>query len=128
MFNLLEENYRAFNCFNSISKDLPDPLGQARIFKDEKVSLFCALFSYGNAKAITNFLQSCNLYALKEGKSIKCSNKPYRFQSTQDIQALFDILLNSKNLYEIFYKNYKKDSLVHGIKALQVYLYKQIKN
>ncbi|HIS09576.1 MAG TPA: TIGR02757 family protein, partial [Candidatus Scatomorpha intestinipullorum] len=57
LYHLLEEQYEAFNHYHAISIDYPDPLGIARKFKNEKVALFCALFAYGNARAIVRFLE-----------------------------------------------------------------------
>lgn len=137
VYHLLEEQYEAFNHYHSITTDLPDPLGVARQFTSDKVALFCALFAYGNARAIVRFLESCNLYFLEQ-TSIQsntglseipyCANKPYRFQNQDEIQDFFESLLMSGNLYEIFYRAYKKDSLLKGIEALQNHLYNNLQN
>lgn len=137
VYHLLEEQYEAFNHYHSITTDLPDPLGVARQFISDKVALFCALFAYGNARAIVRFLESCNLYFLEQ-TSIQsnaclseipyCTNKPYRFQNQDEIQDFFESLLMSGNLYEIFYRAYKKDSLLKGIEALQNHLYNNLQN
>ncbi|EES89271.1 conserved hypothetical protein [Helicobacter canadensis MIT 98-5491] len=138
MYHLLEEQYEAFNHYHSITTDLPDPLGVARQFMSDKVALFCALFAYGNARAIVRFLESCNLYFLDQASYKShhnlhlneipyCTNKPYRFQNQDEIQDFFESLLMSGDLYEIFYRAYKKDSLLKGIEALQNYLYSNLK-
>lgn len=138
VYHLLEEQYEAFNHYHSITIDLPDPLGVARQFMSDKVALFCALFAYGNARAIVRFLESCNLYFLDQASYKShhnlhlneipyCTNKPYRFQNQDEIQDFFESLLMSGDLYEIFYRAYKKDSLLKGIEALQNHLYSNLK-
>ncbi|WP_104722020.1 TIGR02757 family protein [Helicobacter mesocricetorum] len=124
--NLLEEHYHLFNTSYSISESLPDPLGIARDFRDDKVALFCALFSYGNVKAIINFLQSCNLHSLKSSQIAQCTMKSYRFQTNQEIQDFFESLINCNNLYRTFYKNYKNGSIIEGIYSLQHLLYEKL--
>ncbi|MDE5603352.1 MAG: TIGR02757 family protein, partial [Helicobacter sp.] len=126
IYNLLEEHYHLFNTSYSISQALPDPLGIAREFKDDKVALFCALFSYGNVKAIINFLQSCNLRCLKNQQIVKCTNKSYRFQNNEEIEDFFQSLINCNNLYHTFYKNYKNGSILEGIYSLQYLLYEKL--
>lgn len=124
--NLLEEHYHLFNTSCSISQALPDPLGIARDFRNDKIALFCALFSYGNVRAIMNFLQSCNLHSLKNHQISKCTSKSYRFQNNEEIQDFFQSLINCNNLYHTFYKNYKNGSLIEGIYALQHLLYEKL--
>ena len=126
LYHLLEEQYEAFNHYHAISIDYPDPLGIARKFKNEKVALFCALFAYGNARAIVRFLETCKLDCLQELQFTKCTLKPYRFQTRDEIQDFFEVLLEVESLYEIFYKHYKKDSLLKGIESLQYLLYQKL--
>ncbi|MBM0637469.1 TIGR02757 family protein [Campylobacter sp. VicNov18] len=92
----------------------PDPLQIAKIYNDEFIALLCALFAYGNAKNILNFLNKldfslldCNQKQIqKELKGLK-----YRFQNEQDIQEIFITLSRLKNeisLNELFTKAYEK--------------------
>ena len=126
LYHLLEEQYEAFNHYHAISIDYPDPLGIARKFKNEKVALFCALFAYGNARAIVRFLETCKLDCLQESRFAQCTLKPYRFQTRDEIQDFFEVLLEVESLYEIFYKHYKKYSLLKGIESLQYLLYQKL--
>lgn len=171
VYELLEEQYEAFNHYHAISEDLPDPLGIAREFQSDKVALFCALFAYGNARAIVRFLESCNLRflgefgrvhliesSMQESKSLelkslqsspketnlqkltpqelalqsppkaipRCTTKPYRFQTNEEIQEFFIALLASGDLHATFYRAYKSDSLLKGIEALQNLLYSKL--
>ena len=50
--------------------------------------LACALFSYGNAKAIVKFLGSLNFDNLSANKG-----KIYRFQNSSDCDEIFKIIL-----------------------------------
>ena len=68
LHKLLEEQYKIFNNKHSISESLPDPLGVAREFSSDKVALFCALFAYGNVRAILKFLKSSPLTELQNNK------------------------------------------------------------
>ena len=58
LHTFLELQYQIFNQENAISEEYLDPLLVAREFRDEKVALFCALFAYGNVRAILNFLRA----------------------------------------------------------------------
>lgn len=107
----------------------PDPLQIAFSYKDEFIALICALFAYGNAKAIVKFLSSLDFNLLKCDentiqKSLK--NKIYRFQNSEDIIQFFITLRRIKKqttLQNIFLKGYEKnhnvmDGLNFLIKAL----------
>ncbi|CAM2814431.1 TIGR02757 family protein [Helicobacter burdigaliensis] len=125
IYNLLEEQYNLFNQELSTNSH-PDPIMVAKELlnhkKRDKLILFCALFSYGNAKAIVNFLNSCNLKA--QAPSFL---KPYRFQNTEDINNFFNTLLKVP-IYEIFLESYKQEnSVLYGIEALQNALLKTLK-
>lgn len=93
--------------------EYPDPLQVAKFYKDEFIALICALFAYGNAKNILNFLNKLDfsLLNLKE-KQIQKELKglKYRFQNTEDIVQIFITLSRLKNeisLDEFFTKAYK---------------------
>ena len=125
VYELLNKAYKDFNTYDAISCEFPDPLGVARIYKDERVALFCALFSYGNARAIVKFLQSCDLESLKNREKKEVTKKPYRFQKIEEIQAFFEVLCEIESLKEIFLQGYKKD-ILSGINALQSELLKEV--
>ena len=108
LYHLLDVQYEAFKHYHAISIDYPVPLRSARKFKNEKVALFCALFAYGNARAIVRFLETCKLDCLQELQFTQCTLKPYRFQTRDEIQDFFEVLLEVESLYEIFYSISKK--------------------
>lgn len=127
LHKLLEEQYKIFNNKHSISESLPDPLGVAREFSSDKVALFCALFAYGNVRAILKFLKSSPLTKLQNNKIDKNQQyKVYRFQTANDVEIFIKALCKIDNLHDIFYKAYKKDSTLSGIKAMQEAIYKNI--
>ena len=129
----LEAQYQSFNVECAISKELPDPLLVARKFNNEKIALFCALFAYGNVRAILNFLNSCDLEILlqKKDKEIAkkvCINKSYRFQKNIEIFDFFQALWGLDSLEEIFYAGYQKNGILGGIQNLQSVIYRSLKD
>ena len=129
LHTFLELQYQIFNQENAISEEYLDPLLVAREFRDEKVALFCALFAYGNVRAILNFLRACHLEDLVESKGA-CklrTDKPYRFQSNAEIQAFFNALVQMESLEQCFYAGYQKDGILGGIQSLQKEIYKLLK-
>ncbi|EGX7684190.1 DUF2400 family protein, partial [Campylobacter jejuni] len=71
--------------------ETPDPLQIAKIHNDEFIALICALFAYGNAKNIVNFLKKLDFSLLNlQEKQIKkeLKNLKYRFQNEKDIQEI----------------------------------------
>lgn len=133
----LEAQYQSFNVECAISKELPDPLLVARKFNNEKIALFCALFAYGNVRAILNFLNSCNLEILLQKKDEViakkvCFDKSYRFQNNIEIFDFFQALWELDSLEEIFYAGYQKhgiqNNILGGIQNLQSVIYKSLKN
>lgn len=115
--------------------EAPDPLQVAKIYNDEFIALICALFAYGNAKNIVNFLNKLDFSLLnlnqnqvqKELKGLK-----YRFQNEKDIAQIFITFSRLKNeisLNELFTKEYEKrqnttDSILafmQKIKSLNAY-------
>lgn len=131
----LEDQYQHFNAQDAISKTLLDPLLVARKFQHEKVALFCALFAYGNVRAILNFLDTCALEMLLQScdsrKDFVCTHKPYRFQSNAEICDVFQALWSLDSLEEIFYAGYQKrgiqNGILMGIQNLQRSIYKRLK-
>ncbi|EAH6126787.1 TIGR02757 family protein [Campylobacter jejuni] len=94
--------------------ETPDPLQIAKIHNNEFIALICALFAYGNAKNIVNFLKKLDFSLLNlQEKQIKkeLKNSKYRFQNERDIQEIFITLSRLKNeisLYELFHQAYQK--------------------
>jgi uncharacterized protein (TIGR02757 family) len=95
-----------------------DPILIAREKKDEYISLVCALFAYGNVKAIIKFLRSIDFDILDENEEeIKkyFKNHYYRFQTKEDVKEFFITLKRLKqenSLEEIFLPGYKQDKFV----------------
>lgn len=95
-----------------------DPLQIASKYKDEWISLICALFAYGNAKLILKFLEKIdfNILNLNDEKIKKeCKNLYYRFQNSQDITQIFISLKRLKqidSLENIFTDAYKKEEKI----------------
>ncbi len=101
-----------------------DPLQVASKYKDEYISLLCALFAYGNARLILRFLSSLDyeLLNLKED-TIKKELKgfKYRFQSERDVAEIFISLRRLKqldSLENLLSKAYKQGGLLFAIKSL----------
>lgn len=111
---------------NSSELEKLDPVIIARKYKDEYISLICALFAYGNVKQILKLLNSFDFSILgKSEEIIKSSlkNNYYRFQTSEDIINFFISLsrLKKKNLSleNIFYNKYKINfSVLEGIDGI----------
>lgn len=113
----------------------PDPLQVAKHHNDEFIALICALFAYGNAKNIVNFLNKLDFSLLNLSQNQIQNNLKglkYRFQSEEDIIQIFITLARLKNeisLNELFTKAYEKrqnitDSIlafIQKIKTLNTY-------
>ncbi len=123
---LLDIEVAKRNKFLDVSYENPDPILIARKEKDERISLICSLFAYGNAKLIVKFLDNLDFSLLKENNEeiIKreLKGKYYRFQKEDDV---INIFLTLKRIYEIdsleniFMQGYKKDnSILAGIYSL----------
>ncbi len=103
------------NTFNEISEDRPDPLLIAKKYNNEYIALICALFAYGNVKAIIKFLESLDFLLLTASDEViekELSSHYYRFQNSQDISVLFIALKRLKeidSIENIFYEGYKKE-------------------
>lgn len=103
----------------------PDPIIPAKRYNDEYISLICAMFGYGRADAIVKFLFSLDFGLLEcDEKTIEKALQKhyYRFQNSQDVQAIFIALSRLKkeaSLEALFYEGYKADGdVVQGINAL----------
>jgi len=113
---LLEIEVKNKSYYEVNEKNL-DPILIAKEKKDEYISLVCALFAYGNVKAIIKFLRSIDFDILEENEENikKYINHYYRFQSSEDVKQFFITLKRLKNedrLENIFLKGYKKDNFV----------------
>ncbi len=96
----------------------------AREYNDEYIALICALFAYGNVKAIVKFLRSLDFTLLDQSEEIikeKLSNHYYRFQNSNDVIGIFISLKRLKaksSLENIYYNAYKTDnSVIDGVYA-----------
>lgn len=104
--------------------DAPDPLQIAKIHNDEFISLVCALFAYGNAQNIVNFLKKLDFSLLNSSEEAIIKNTKhlkYRFQSSKDLSQIFISLRRIKqesSLEELFTTAYKQDeSILSALKA-----------
>lgn len=112
----------------------PDPLIVAKKYPDNaEIALICALFAYGNAKAILKFLESLDFSTLdgtKENLEQQLSGKYYRFHKDKEIIAIFDslrILRQDGGLEKIFKNAYTQNqSVLDGIAACQEAIYNKI--
>ena len=106
----------------------PDPLQVAKIHNDEFVCLICALFAYGNAGNIVNFLKKLDFSLINSSENIiikSTAHLKYRFQSPADIAQIFITLKRLKNessLETLFAKGYAKDESV--VSALREFISK----
>jgi len=113
---LLEKEVKNRDKIDELSYDKPDPLLIAKRYKNEFISLICALFAYGNAKQIVKFLDSLDFSLLEKSENEirdKLSTHYYRFQKSDDIIALFIALKRVKeidSIENIFYYGYKKEN------------------
>lgn len=126
----LEEEVSKRNSSLEISDETPDPLLVASQHNDETIALICALFAYGNVRAIIGFLESLDFTLLDASDEVitkALSSHYYRFQNSQDITAFFIALKRLKEIDSIenlFYEGYKKehnilDGLWHFITTLR---------
>ncbi len=112
---LLDKEVQARNNQSELSYDKPDPLLIAKKYNDETIALICALFAYGNVKAIIKFLESLDFSLLEESDEVikkELSSHYYRFQKSDDVVALFIALKRLKEIdtiENIFYEGYKKE-------------------
>ncbi|TEY03958.1 TIGR02757 family protein [Campylobacter sp. US33a] len=116
-FNQLKKELdRLANEKNTIQAlfDAPDPLQIAKRHNDEFIALICALFAYGNAKNIVNFLNKLDFSLLNLSQNQiqkELKNLKYRFQNEEDITQIFITFSRLKNeisLNELFTKPYEK--------------------
>ena len=114
----LDKEVKFRNKTTELSIDKPDPLMIATKYKDEYISLICAVFAYGNAKHIVKFLSNLDFDLLNQSEQKIKSNLQniyYRFQNSDDVIAIFIAIKRLKEKYsleDIFYKGYKKNNNV----------------
>lgn len=117
------------NCAEELCLEKPDPLMIARKFGDECNALTCALFAYGNVRAIVGFLQSLDvgLIDLDEKAIVKAvDGKYYRFQNNEDVAQWFITLrrLKLKGGVELAFRvGYEKGGILEGMDTLIETLY-----
>ena len=127
---LLEDELKKRERDNELSWERPDPLMVAQKYKDEYISLICALFAYGNAHQIVKFLSGLDFSVLdKDERFIRKNivNYYYRFQTSKDVQEFFVTLSRLKkefSLENIFLKGYKKDkNILDGLREIITLIY-----
>lgn len=127
----LDQEVYSRNNANELSLDKPDPLFIAKRYNDEYAILLCALFAYGKASSIVQFLSTLDMSLLNKSEETiknKLCSVYYRFQNTEDIVAVFIAFKRMKrneSLQDIFYEGYKKEHCVlEGIDALIKAIYK----
>jgi len=125
---LLDKEVNFRNNIDELSFKKPDPLLIASRYKDEYISLICALFAYGNAKHIVKFLDQLDFSLLDQSEAtIKKELKSlYRFQTNDDVVNFFFTIKRLKNtnqLEDIFNLGYKKEhSILEGIDFIIKYI------
>ena len=119
---LLNSEVKKRDSKSELSLERADPLLVATKYKDEYISLICAMYAYGNAKLIVKFLSSLDFSLLERDKPTireKLEGKYYRFQSVRDTQEIF-VTLNkmrkNSSLESIFMDGYnQKSDVMDGI-------------
>ncbi len=127
---LLDDELKKRERDDELSFERPDPLLIAKKYKDEYISLICALFAYGNAHQIVKFLSLLDFSLLDKDENLIRENLKdlyYRFQSSRDIEEFFITLNRLKrefSLEDIFLRGYKKDkNVVDGLKEIITTIY-----
>jgi uncharacterized protein (TIGR02757 family) len=113
--DILDKEVEYRNSTTEISFDKPDPLLIAKRYKDEYISLICALFAYGKASLIVKFLDNLDFELLqKDEESIKKElDTYYRFQTPQDVREFFIAIKRLKeidSIENIVKEGYKKEN------------------
>lgn len=114
---LLDEQVALKNSECELSYERPDPLMVAKRHNNEYVALICALFGYGSAKKIVDFLDTLDFLLLDLNEDIikREINSYYRFQTKEDVACFFITLRRLKlenSLEEIFIRGYQRDNSV----------------
>lgn len=125
----LDKEVEIRNCSDELSLDKPDPLMIARDFGDECNALTCAVFAYGNVRAIVGFLHSlgAGLLDLEEADiSQAVEGKYYRFQTNEDIAQWFVTLKRLRHnggVEKAFSVGYARGGVLEGLDSLIETLY-----
>ncbi len=130
MKEFLDNEYDIRNNKTELNLNKLDPIIVAKKYKNEFISLICALFAYGNVKQIVKFLNSLDFSLLEENERkirLELNNFYYRFQSNEDVIQFFITLKRVKSLIsieDIFYQGYKKNrQIINGLQELLEFLY-----
>lgn len=122
---LLEKEASFRNSEDELNEQKPDPLFVAKRYKDEYISLICALFAYGKASLIVKFLNSLDFSILDKSEDVirdSLKGYYYRFQSENDIQEFFIALSRLKkanSLNKLFISSYSNSKdICEGIDLL----------
>lgn len=124
----LDAEVEARNSSNELCEERPDPLMVARRVWDEHHALTCALFAYGNVKAIVPFLSSLEhtfINADEPALRRQLEGKYYRFQSTEDIVQWFltlNALKKEGGAEKVFMQGYS-EGVIGGLRTLISALY-----
>lgn len=121
MKELLDKLADKKNTFHSLN-EYPDPLQVVKMYQNDEnfyiIALICALFAYGNAKAIVKFLNSFD-FSLLNKDNLQNIDYIYRFQNKEDIRQILLTMKKFKNKHclkefcEKSYKiNYKKENVL----------------
>jgi uncharacterized protein (TIGR02757 family) len=122
--NFLNSEVEKRSSLCELSAEKPDPLMIARAEMCEYRALVCALFAYGNARAIVGFLSKLDFSLLDlrpDEITERVSPCVYRFQTHNDIMNFFIALAKMKRshkLEEIFLQGYNGNDVVTGIGSL----------
>lgn len=105
---ILDFHYESYNSQEAINRQNLDPLLKVKEYINNKkstknldeiayVALVCALFAYGNVRAILKFLDSLDFGLLDSSKEIVASDFPYyRFQKAIEVKLFFLALCEMK--------------------------------
>jgi uncharacterized protein (TIGR02757 family) len=110
------------NNYFELSSSKPDPLFVGREQSNHCAILLCALYGYGNAFKIVEFLQSLDFNLLDTNETTikkELRNHYYRFQNSDDVINSFILLKKLQDEYlleDLFYEGYKKENnILDGI-------------
>jgi len=132
---ILENEVKQRNCDSELSFSKPDPLFIAKQYNEEYIALICALFGYGNAKAIVMFLDSLDFTLIDQNEELvkkQLQSHYYRFQKSKDVVDFFIALRRLKqkeSLENIFYSGYKKENnVLDGIERIIQSINEELEN
>lgn len=125
----LEKQVAARNCDSELCEERPDPLMIARLYRDPHHALTCALFAYGNVKAIIAFIASLDIGLQKLSEDelrFEVKNKYYRFQKSEDVVQWFltlQKLIAMGGAESVFMQGYRTGGVIEGLSELIDTLY-----